>query len=94
MFIFHYLIMALDIQNKGQVDDSVNKRFLAVKKRLFFTVLKDYRFVLMFFFLLMYKPFSFLFRFSFFRHHFHEMEYVVTYFAEKMNWIHKIGRIV
>ena len=94
MFIFHYIIMALDIQNKGQIDDSVNKRFLAVKKRLFFTVLTDYRFVLMFFFLLMYKPFSFLFRFSFFRHHFHEMEYVVTYFAEKMNWIHKIGRIV
>ena len=94
MFIFHYIIMALDIQNKGQIDDSVNKRFLAVKKRLFFTVLTDYRFVLMFFFLLMYKPFSFLFRFSFFRHHFHEMEYFVTYFAEKMNWIHKIGRIV
>ena len=94
MFIFHYIIMALDIQNKGQVDESVNIRFFAVKKRLLFTVLKDCRFVLMFFFLLMYKPFSYLFRFSFFRHHFHEMEYVVTYFAEKMNWIHKMGRIV
>lgn len=94
MFIFHYIIMALDIQNKGRVDDCVNKRFCAVKYRLFLTVLKDFRFVLMFFFLLMYKPFAFLFHISFFRHHFHEMEYVVTYLAEKMNWIHRMGKII
>ena len=90
MFIFHYIIMALDIQNKGRVDDIINERFKAVKNRLFLTVLKDFRFVLMFFFLLMYKPFVLLFRISFFRHHFHEMEYIVTCIAEKMNWIHKL----
>ena len=93
MFVFHYIIMALDIQNKGKVDDFINKRFLAVKKRLFLTVLKDCRFVLVFFFLLMYKPFSFFFHFTFFRHHFHEMEYAVTYIAEKMNWVHKNGEV-
>lgn len=90
MYIFHYIIMALDIQNKGIIDNVVYKRFLAVKKRLFIIVLRDCRLVLMLFFLLMFKPFSFLFRFSFFRHHFHEMELAVTYVAEKLNRIHRI----
>lgn len=94
MFIFHYIIMALDIQNKGKVDDCVSKRFYKVKKRLFLKVMKDCRIVLMLFFLLQYKPFSYFFRFSFFRHHFHEMEYVVTFVAAKLNWIHNIGSVV
>lgn len=88
MYIFHYIIMALDIQKKGEIDASTNKRFLAVKRRLFLTVIKDCRFVLMLFFLFMYKPFAYLFSISFFRHHFHEMEYIVTYIAERMNWVH------
>jgi len=88
MYIFHYIIMALDIQSHGIVDDCIHKRFSIIKKRLFITVLKDLRLILMLFFLLMFKPFSFLFRFPFFRHHFHEMELIVTFVAEKLNRIH------
>lgn len=90
MFVFHYIIMALDIQEKGKVDEGVKKRLIKVKNKLFLTTLKDCRFVLLFFFLLMYKPFYFLFHISFFRHHFHEMEYVVTFLAERFNWIHRV----
>ena len=94
MFVFHYIIMALDIQEKGRVDEGVKKRLIKAKNQLFLTVLKDCRFVLLFFFLLMYKPFYFLFHISFFRHHFHEMEYVVTFLAERFNWIHRVTNTV
>lgn len=94
MFVFHYIIMALDIQEKGRVDEGVKKRLIKAKNQLFLTVLKDCRFVLLFFFLLMYKPFYLLFHISFFRHHFHEMEYVVTFLAERFNWIHRVTNTV
>lgn len=89
-FIFHYILMAMDIQKRGHVDEQAIARLSTVKKRLLYKVIKDGRLILSIFFLLMFRPFSFLFNYSFFRHHIHEMEHGVAFIAKKMDWIHSL----
>ena len=89
LFIFHYILNAMDIQTKGYVDEEVRNDFKDIKSRLFHMTLCDGRIVLSVFFLLMYQPFYRLLKFSFVRHHLHEAERVVSILANFFSFFHK-----
>lgn len=87
LFIFHYLLIALDIQMNCVVDEETNMRFICIKKKLFFQTFFDGRIILSLFFLLMFKPFSFLFKNALFRHNIYRLEKSVSIPLLERKWI-------
>lgn len=90
IFIFHYILNAMDIQSRGYVDEQERQNLIATKRRLFFKVLCDGRLVLSLFFLLMFQPFYSLLKWSFVRHHIHEAERGVSVLANRLRFFHRV----
>ncbi|WP_052357139.1 glycosyltransferase family 2 protein [Xylanibacter brevis] len=91
IFIFHYILNAMDIQGKGYVDEQARLDLKATKRRLFFKTMRDGRLVLSLFFLLMFQPFYSLLKCSFVRHHIHEAERGTSVLANCFRFLHKQG---
>jgi hypothetical protein len=88
LFVFHYMLNAMDIQMKGTADKDSIARLAVVKKRLMGQALSNSRLILATFFLLMFKPFSYLLSTSAFRRRIYWIEKVVSTLANKFNWLH------
>lgn len=88
LFMFRYLLQTLDMLRKADVEEKVIIRLDNIKKQLMMQVLRDYRLILASFFLLMFKPFLYLFNLSIVRHRFFSMEKVVYNSAKLMDWLH------
>ena len=89
MFIFHYILNAMDILQKGVVEPQVRDDLIAIKRRLYGQVVRDGRLILSLYFLLMFQPFDILLRWSLFRHHVHELERGVAFLANRFQCFHK-----
>lgn len=89
IFIFHYILNAMDILHKGNVNPQVRDDLMLIKRRLYGQVVKDGRLILSLYFLLMFQPFYSLLRWSMFRHHVHELERGVAFLANRFQCFHK-----
>jgi glycosyltransferase involved in cell wall biosynthesis len=88
LYIFRYLLQALDIQEKSKTEGVALSRLCKIKRQLFMQVLHDYRLILVVFFLLMFKPFRYLLSFSVVRHSIYSLERIVYVCATSIDWIH------
>lgn len=88
LFIFRYLLQALDIQSKSKTEGATRSRLCKIKRQLFMQVLHDYRLILALFFLFMFKPLYYLLSFSVVRRRIYSLEKVVFVCAKSMDWIH------
>ena len=89
LYVFHYMLNAMDIQMKGTADKDSIDRLAGVKKRLMGQMLCDGRLILATFFLLMFNPFSYLLKTSAIRRRIYWIEKVVSILANKFNWLHR-----
>lgn len=88
LFVFRYLLQTLDMLRKADLEKKIIIRLFNIKKRLMMQVVRDYRLILALFFLLMFKPFFYLFNLSIVRHRFFSMEKIVYNSAKLMDWLH------
>lgn len=88
LFVFHYILNAMDIQMKGTADKKSTIQLAVVKKRLMGQTLSNGRLILATFFLLMFNPFSYLLNSSVFRRSIYWIEKVVSGLANMFNWLH------
>jgi len=82
-FIFRYIIMGMDIYIHCDLPKELKDEFYAIKCRLMKTVCHDGPIVLAVYFLLMFSPFYYIFKFAFFRRNFDRLFGLMLKIAKK-----------
>ena len=83
LFIFRYIIMGMDIYIHCDLPKELKDEFYAIKCRLMKTVCHDGPIVLAVYFLLMFSPFYYIFKFAFFRRNFDRLFGLMLKIAKK-----------
>jgi len=78
MYAFGILLKAVDAQNQYGCSSETRRKLQKAKNRLMALTLKSGRLLMAVFFLVMYKPFSWLLRLPFFRKHYHQASMIVS----------------
>ena len=87
LYIFRSLLNASNARNKNTSND-VLKIYYSTRSKLIKINLRNKRFILLSFFILLYHPFNLVFKIRFFRRHYNNISKVVSYVANKLNFLH------
>lgn len=88
LFVFSYLIKALFLMLNFEETKEQHSQFKVNRKKLFIKALKDYRIILASFFILLYKPFSFLLNINLFRSNYDRQAKLVALIENSLNILH------
>lgn len=87
LFIFRWLLNAINARENCSSKEILNTLY-AQRSRLMSSTICDFRLILATFFLLMYRPFNYAFRFRFFRRYYNNLNQIIRKFAELFNFLH------
>lgn len=93
LFMGYFLMNAADMQLQFPISKGVSRDFLVVRRRLLLRSLRYGRLLLACFFLLLFRPFSYLQRVSLFRRHYYDIESVMNTIAHQTDFMHNKNRI-
>lgn len=87
LFVFRWLLNAINAQKNCSSKDLLETLY-AQRAQLMHSILCDFRLVLACFFLLMYHPFNYAFKFRIFRRYYNRFNQIVRNVAELFNFLH------
>ena len=88
LFVFSYLIKALFLMLNFEVTEEQYCLFKVNRKKLLIKALKDYRIILASFYIILYKPFSFLLNVNLFRSNYDRQAKLVALIENSLNILH------
>ena len=78
LFVFHWMIIAIDFYEKYGADKQISIKLKTLKRRLLWHSIKRFRPFMMFFFLTMFKPFSWLIKSTAYRNNIDRIDRIVS----------------
>ena len=88
LFMANFLMNGVDVLSRFKISDDIAHDFFIVRTRLLKRSLKNGRVMLACFFLLLFYPFSNIQKLRFFRHHYYDLEFVVSKLCHLTDFIH------
>lgn len=89
IFIYTFLLRAVEKTHQTPISKEVKNSINNTKKRMLSECINDYRILLTIFIIIMYKPFSFLFRMPSFRHYYLKIAKIIKIGAKMTDFLHK-----
>lgn len=91
LYIVSELLLVIDViwKKKNHVDDTWIKQAFEYRNRIFKMSLSECRFILVFFELIMFKPFGYLMKVRLFRKNYHRIRMAFYRFASVFDFIHR-----
>lgn len=93
LFMGYFLMNGVDMQFQYPISKGVSRDFLIVRRRLLLRSFRYGRLLLACFFLLLFRPFSYLQRMGLFRRHYYDIESVMNILAHRTDFMHSKNRI-
>ena len=93
LFMMNFLMNGVDIQSRCPVSAETLKIFRKTKQRILYRSLKYGRILLLCFFLLLFRPLSYLQKARVFRHHYYDIESMVNKVCHWTDFLHRKNRI-
>ena len=88
LFMANFLMNGVDVLTRFKISDEIAHDFLKVRLRIILRSLRNGRLMLACFFLLLFYPFSNIQKLRFFRHHYYDLEFVVSKLCHLTDFIH------
>ena len=88
LFAFSFIVRALDLMQKHDTTNEQHKQFCKIRKKLISNTVKKKRFILSSFFILLYKPFSYLLNVDLFCKTYDKQSKLVALTEKTFNWLH------
>lgn len=93
LFMMNFLMNGVDVHSRCPVSAETSKTFRKTKQRILYRSLRYGRILLLCFFLLLFRPLSYLQKARVFRHHYYDIESMVNKFCHLTDFMHRKEKI-